>query len=267
MQLDSSGAQSLTLPLNFIIPSGKGDFASKARVLFHPAGNTEVIDGSYIFKDQILEYLPVTLSQPETGKTTGMQEASLPVFSFTAIVLLIVFRNIFYKSFLKYFFSLQNNYEIDFNVQKIGFPPLVMAILIILLAISDYLRSPASPPIGTILRTIQLVGSPMAISMAALFLFSLSIRFFPIIFPDIKVLFFIAVMLLAYNCAVFGLDGRMPLEIRFFLPALGALFFILRSFFLFMVFRKFFRYRSALSLFYICTLNLSTCLVLFEILK
>jgi hypothetical protein len=268
MQVDSTGGQGLTLPLQFVFPSSRGEFASRARVLFRSEGQAGVVDGNYVFEEQTLEFRPETLVLPDAVKSPAVQHVPLPVFSFSALILLIIFRNVFYKAFLKYFLSIRNNYEIDFNVQKIGFPPLVMAILIIMLAVSDYLDSAApSHVLHTFGKTIRLVFSPMAISMGALFLFSLSFRFFPVVFPDIKVLFFISVLLLAYNCAEYGLQGRIPIGMQFLLPSLVALFFILRSFFLFMVFRKFFRYRSALSLFYICTLNLSTCLVLFEILK
>jgi hypothetical protein len=100
-----------------------------------------------------------------------------------------------------------------------------------------------------------------------LFLFSLSLRFFPLIFPDIKVLFFLAILLLVHNLSVYGLQGKELVSMPYFLTLLIVVFFALRSFFLFVVLRKFFRYRSALSLFYICTLNLATSLVLSEILK
>jgi hypothetical protein len=268
MQVDSTGGQGLTLPLQFVFPSSRGEFASRARVLFRSEGQPGVVDGNYVFEEQTLEYRPETLNLPDAGKSLAIQEVPLPIFSFAALVLLIVFRNVFYNAFLKYFLSIRNNYEIDFNVQKIGVPPLLTAMLIIVLALADYLNSAASSDVlHSFVKTIQMIFFPMAISTIALFLFSLSLRFFPVIFPDIKVLFFIAVLLLVYNCALYGLQGRIPIEMQFLLPFLVLLFFALRSFFLFMVFRKFFRYRSALSLFYICALNLSTCLVLYEILK
>ena len=269
MRADSTGGQGLTLPLYFATPATQSGFASRARVLFHSGGQADVMDGNYVFENQTLEYQSdIRPAIAETGTGLALQEVALPIFSFAALILLILLRNIFFRSFQKYFLSFHNNYEIDFNIQKIGFPPLVMAMLIIVFAVSDYLHSlDSSAALLTMMKTIQLVFSPMAISAAALFLFSLSVRFFPIIFPDIKVLFFMAILLLAYNFAVYGFQGSFPFGVRFLLPSLAAFFFILRSFFLFMVFRKFFRYRSALSLFYICTLNLSTCLVLYEILK
>lgn len=269
MRADSTGGQSITLPLYFVFPGSQGGFASRARVLFHSGGQADVMDGNYVFEEQTLKYhTKIAPEKAETIKNIELQEVTLPLFSFAALVLLILLRNVFFTSFQKYFLSFQNNYEIDFNIQKIGFPPLVMSLLIIVFALSDYLRSlDSSTALFTLIKTIQLVFLPMAISASALFLFSLSVRFFPVIFPDIKVLFFVAILLLLYNCAVYGFQGRIPFGVRFLLPLLAAIFFILRSFFLFMVFRKFFRYRSALSLFYICALNLSTCLVLYEVLK
>jgi hypothetical protein len=267
MRADSSGSPELTLPLSYVLNSGNGSFLKKARVNFISGGPNEVFSGDYVFKTQVMEYRPSHHKDSEPIWFKSVKEKNLPVFSILATVLLILFRNIFHRSFQKYFISFRTNYEIDFNLQKIGIPPLMLAIVIILLSSLDFfmLRNGSSTWFHFFM-TLQVLFYPMAVSTAALFLFSLSLRFFPIIFPDIKVLFILAILLLAYNFTIFGLQEEIPDGIRFFLPALVGLFFILRSFLMFMILRKFFRYRSALSLFYICTLNLSTCLVLYEVL-
>jgi hypothetical protein len=269
MRADTAGSQEVvSLPLSFVIPAAQGDFPQKAKVFFHKSALPEVISSNYTFKGPVLSHQSEKKEEEFSQASLPGIGVPLPVFSILAVILLIVFRNIFFSSFTKYFLSIRNNYEIDFNLQKIGVPSLVMALLIILLPVLDLVQQFRSASLFFLaIKVVQLLLFPMMISSIILFLFSLSIRFFPLIFPDIKVLFFLALLLLLHNFSFFSLQGNMPEQIQYFLPALIALFFILRSILIFLVLRKFFRYRSALSLFYICTLNLSTSMVLFKVLN
>jgi hypothetical protein len=269
MRADSAGSQEVvSLPLALVIPSAQGDFPQKAKVVFRKSGGPELISGDFSFNGPVLGHQSEKMEDDASRASLPGMGVPLPVFSILAVILLIVFRNIFFSSFSKYFLSIRNNYEIDFNLQKIGVPSMVMALLIILLPGLDLVQQFRSASLFFLtIKVVQLLFFPMVISTVVLFFFSLSLRFFPLIFPDIKVLFFIALLVLLHNFSAFSLQDNMPVQIKHFLPALISLFFIFRSILIFLVLRKFFRYRSALSLFYICTLNLSTSLVLFKVLN
>jgi hypothetical protein len=264
MQPDSANGRELILPLSFVLPGESGSFPAQARVVFKPAVSPEVQMGNFLFSGTILRKGGMQESAPAFFQP--LSEFSVPYFSVAAVILIILFRNLYYSSFQKYFLSAFNNYEIDFSLQKIGVPPVIMSLLVVFFALLDFvqLTGLSSGPLSFI-RTAEIIFYPMAISAVCLFFLSLSLRFFPLIFPDLKVLFLLAILLLAFNFTLFGLQG-LGMESFQFLPVyLALLFFTLRSLLFFMVLRKFYRYRSALSLFYICALNLSTSLVFYKV--
>jgi hypothetical protein len=265
MQPDSASGREISLPLFFVLPGESGSFPSQARVLFKPLASPEVQLGKFLFTGTILR--KGGLKEPAPTFLQSVSGYSVPYFSIVAVILIILFRNLYFNAFRKYFLSALNNYEIDFSLQKIGVPPVIMAFLIVFLVLLDFvqLTGLSSGPLSFI-RTAEIIFYPMAISAACLFFLSLSLRFFPLIFPDLKVLFLLSILLLAFNFALFSLQGIGMEGLKFLPLGLSLLFFALRSLLFFMVLRKFYRYRSALSLFYICALNLSTSLVFYKVL-
>lgn len=267
MQLDSAhNGKELVLPLSFVVPGSTSGFSRDAKIIFSKTGEPLVKKGSFIFENQTVKNIETPAV--DLASRGLFDTGSVPYFSILASIILIVFRNIYYNPFRKYFVSLWNNYEIDFSLQKIGIPPVVLSLLVILLALTDFLH--LYYPLGGLeiwVGTMGLVFYPMLLSAILLFFLSLSIKFFPLIFPDIKVLFLLSFVFLILNFSAFGIDNESIIRINYLLAGLGFAYLICRSFLFFMVLRKYYRYRSALSLFYICALNLSTFLILFKVLQ
>ena len=267
MQLDSAhNGKELVLPLSFVVPGSTSGFSRDAKIIFSKTGEPLVKKGSFIFENQTVKNIETPAV--DLASRVLIDTGSVPYFSILASIILIVFRNIYYNPFRKYFVSLWNNYEIDFSLQKIGIPPVVLSLLVILLALTDFLH--LYYPLGGLeiwVGTMGLVFYPMLLSAILLFFLSLSIKFFPLIFPDIKVLFLLSFVFLILNFSAFGIDNESIIRIDYLLAGLGFAYLICRSFLFFMVLRKYYRYRSALSLFYICALNLSTFLVLYKVLQ
>lgn len=267
MQLDSAhNGKELVLPLSFVVPGSTNGFRQDARIIFSETGEPLVKKGSFVFENQTVKNIETPAV--DLASRVSIDSGSLPYFSILASIILIVFRNIYYNPFRKYFVSLWNNYEIDFSLQKIGIPPVVLSLLVILLALTDFLH--LYFPHGGLqiwAGTMGLVFYPMLLSAFLLFFLSLSIKFFPLIFPDIKVLFLLSFVFLVLNFSAFGIDNESIIRIDYLLAGLAFAYLICRSFLFFMVLRKYYRYRSALSLFYICALNLSTFLVLYKVLQ
>ena len=265
MRPDSAKGQEISLPLSFVLPGQTGSFPSGARVFFHKERQPQVHYRNFIFEGQSLRQEGEAL-QNQTG-AVQQQEVGMPVFSVLAMVIIILFRNLYFPSFQKYFLSFWNNFEIDFSLQKIGIPPVILSLMVIFLSLLDFLSlSGISRGALAVMQSTELVFYPMMISSFCLFLFALSVRFFPLLFPDLKVLFLLSFLMLAFNFAQFGLQGNSFPQFDMVPGILALFFFCLRSLLLFMVLRKFYRYRSALSLFYICALNLCTSLVFYKVL-
>ncbi len=254
------------MPLSFVVPGSTSGFSRDAKIIFSKTGEPLVKKGSFVFENQTVKNIETPAV--DLASRGLVDTGSVPYFSILASIILIVFRNIYYNPFRKYFVSLWNNYEIDFSLQKIGIPPVVLSLLVILLALTDFLH--LYYPLGGLeiwVGTMGLVFYPMLLSAILLFFLSLSIKFFPLIFPDIKVLFLLSFVFLILNFSAFGIDNESIIRINYLLAGLGFAYLICRSFLFFMVLRKYYRYRSALSLFYICALNLSTFLVLYKVLQ
>jgi hypothetical protein len=70
-----------------------------------------------------------------------------------------------------------------------------------------------------------------------------------------------------WNFAAFGSDIEAFVPFRTFLSCVISIYFILRTFLFFQVLRRSYRFQMPLTLFYICTLNLSTFLILLKVLQ
>lgn len=252
------------LPLSYVVADRVGENPGEPIVIFSKNQPPEVRFGEFIFSGGILNKSASNLPGP-------IPEASIigifPVYSILAVVMLILFRNLFFSTFQNYFLSIRNNFEIDFNIQKIGVMPVLTALLIIFFSLLDFFRLSGSPVSMPALASVQFVFYPMGISAAAIFFFAASLRVFPVIFPDIKVLFMLSLLLLLINFTLFSRpDLIFPYldKLPFFLVSAYLLY---RSILFFGVFVKYYRFYTKLSLFYICGLNLATCLILHKILS
>jgi hypothetical protein len=169
---------------------------------------------------------------------------------------------------MKYFFSLSNNYEIDFNFQKIGLGPVLIAVSIIFLGIYDLIVNFSESIAGQHDFTLQtnvvilVFVIPIIFSSLVFFLLDFSGKVFPLIFSDIKVLFFLILFVLMWNFSVFGAHLNHTIPIHSFLFFIAATYLIFRSFILYWVFTKGYRFQKPITLFYICTLNFTTFLFL-----
>lgn len=198
----------------------------------------------------------------------------IPYISIVSVVLLIAFRNLYFPPFQKYFVSLFNNYEIDFSFQKIGAVPLILSVAIVLLSVAGFFSNPELKSlynleqyVGVFRIPVLIFGYPMLISSLFLFFLSLSGKFFPLIFSDIKVFFGLSFILLIWNFAAFGSEIENVVDVDFVVFVLVCLFFSLRSFLFFQVLRRAYRFHLPLTLFYICALNLTTFLFLYKVLQ
>lgn len=271
--MSETEAGSVTLPFSLVAPLAKRNpFVEKASVTFNPNSQTvQVESGGFQFCDGLMNSVVKVQPPLLPNFEKEIQSNTIPVFSIFSVVLLILLRNLFFSSFQKYFLSFQNNYEIDFNIQKIGFFPLLISILVILFSFTNLIQPPNQiwfsdiQTLGNKFKiSIEVLFFPIQVSIVIFFFLNLSTRLFPIIFSDIKIMFLIAILVLIWNFLVFGTSMEMYLTTKKFLFFISLLFLTLRSILLLNVFRRAYRFHLAITLFYICTLNLGTFLVFYQ---
>jgi len=262
---------SVSLPFSlWSHPTKKEGFASQSQILFHSKSEFLIRNKEFEFVDGTLNKSSTIAAINHTNETSIFQEGTIPFFSLFAVLFLVIFRNRFFGSFQKYFLSLRNNYEIDFNFQKIGAVPVALALIIILLSAIDLTKLSLAnklldqSPVG--IQSVRLVLliflTPILSSLVLFFLLNLSLKLFPIIFSDLKVLFFLSLLSITYNFSSFGSKLETVLSLPIFLAILLALYFVLRSFLFYKIFLKSYRFKIPITVFYICTLNLQTFLLL-----
>ena len=265
MKIEANNPIKASVPLSLALPDFPGTFAGESRVIFQQGEAAKVQFRNYLFEDGVLK--SVASPALKTKEVPSHFSNAFPAFSLLAIVLMILFRNLFNQPFMKYFLGFRLNYEIDLNLQKIGLPSLFMAFMVIFFAFYDYIRLTDFPgAFNGSIKSVQIFLYPMACSILVHFFLSLSTRFFPLLLPDLKVFFLLSVLLLLYNFSGFSNAFHFPVSPEGLGMLLLAIFLTARSIYYFGVFRKSFRYRRTLSLFYICTLNLVTCLVMHRVL-
>lgn len=264
---------SVTLPFSLF---RKGVYTNskveKATITFHP-GTSDFQIQSKKFKVQdgiLLHEKGPNLIVSQTAQLDNNGQ-SVPLFSIVALVLLILLRNLFYTSFQKYFLSINNKYEIDFNIQKIGFLPLLISFVFILFAVSNLLNPTNSNLISdgySILNQLrigtELIFLPILVASIFFFLLNFSYRLFPIIFSDLKTMFGISLIVLVWNFLVFGSEAENFISTKNFILFISILFLIVRSILLLNVFKRAYRFRLPITLFYICALNLGTFLFFYN---
>lgn len=263
-----------TFPLSAITGKSNTNFQKQATIVFDAGGAFRVQNEQFRFVNGTIlqqENLPQTLS---VSGTLQNMASGLPLVSIFSVVLIIAFRNLFFAPFQKYFISPMNNYEIDFNFQKIGVFPLIFAVFIILFSISGFVSNPdisAGLDLNQYVREfklpLEIFGYPMLISAVSLFFLSLSGKIFPLIFSDMKIFFGLSFLLLLWNFASFGSDIETFVSFKSYFTAVISIYFVLRTFLFFQVLRRSYRFQMPLTLFYICTLNLSTFLILLKVLQ
>lgn len=263
-----------TFPLSSITGKNKSDFQKEASIVFRSDGTFHVENEQFRFVNGTIlqQERP---SRPITANTTIENMATgLPLISIFSVVLIIAFRNLFFGPFQKYFLSPVNNYEIDFNFQKIGVVPLIFAVFIILFSLSGFVSNPdisagldLNQYVTELKIPMEILGYPMLISAFSLFFLSLSGKIFPLIFSDMKIFFGLSFLLLLWNFASFGSDIEKFVPFRSFLSGVILIYFVLRTLLFFQVLRRSYRFQMPLTLFYICTLNLSTFLILLKVLQ
>lgn len=264
--------ETTNLPFSFLRKQNGESPISGATISFHSNKDFEIHFKKFVIQDGALSVAktPVAAIDDPIIRLSP-QYQFVPIFSIIAIILLILVRNLFYGSFQKYFFSPIHNYEIDFNFQKIGIIPILFAIFINLFSLSDMVHlimNPTQEGGLLILKNLGLVGkmlaTPLLFSVIIMFLLNFSFRFFPVLFSDIKTLFWLSLIALVWNFLTFGIQPIQFFDSKQFLFTFGLLFFLFRSFFLLQIFQKAYRFRLPVTLFYICTLNLGTFLLLFQ---
>lgn len=260
------------MPLSTLAGKGTTPFQKGADLVFLNRRYEKTRYQDFEFLSGSLQKIRVSENDLLTGSRHHSQE--VPYFSLMAVVFLIVFRNLYYASFQKYFVSLVNNFEIDFNFQKIGLGPVFLGFLIVLLAFIGFFVEPDFSHGNRFFEIIQriqtpayLILYPLGISALTLFFLAFSIRIFPLIFSDLKVLFFTSFLAVLWRFVDFGVQDMALFEFQRILMVLGAGFFAMRSLLFYQVLRKAYRFRIGLTLFYICTLNLTTFLILFMVLQ
>ena len=263
-----------TFPLSSITGKSQTNFQKEASIVFLADGSFHVTSDQFRFVNgTILQQEKMSSNRSGSASVQNMA-SGLPLVSIFSVVLIIAFRNLFFAPFQKYFLSLVNNYEIDFNSQKIGIAPLIFAVFIILFSISGFVSNPdisAGLDLNHYARELKLpleiFGYPMLISALSLFFLSLSGKIFPLIFSDMKIFFGLSFLLLLWNFASFGSDVELFVPFKVFLTAVISIYFFLRTFLFFQVLRRSYRFQMPLTLFYICALNLSTFLILLKVLQ
>jgi hypothetical protein len=263
-----------TFSLSSISGKSQTNFQKDATIGFDHDGSFQVRIGQFLFRNGTIRK-EVKLTIPKSYPAPADNTASgFPLVSILSVVLIIAFRNLFFSPFQKYFISPVNNYEIDFNFRKIGVLPIVLAVFIILFSISGFVSNP-DIGIGLDLNQyasefklpLEIFGYPMLISTMSLFFLSLSGKIFPLIFSDMKIFFGLSFVLLLWNFASFGSDIENFVSFRSFFTGVILMYFVLRTILFFQVLRRSYRFQMPLTLFYICTLNLSTFLVLLKVIQ
>lgn len=263
-----------TLPLFSVTGKGQTNFQKEATIVFRANGDFHIQSDQFHFVNGIILQQPKMASPGITSSTIETMATGLPMVSIFSVVLIITFRNLFFSQFKKYFVSLVNNYEIDFNFQKIGVFPLILAVFVILFSISGFVSNPdlsAGLNLKQYVRELkipmEIFGYPMLISAVSLFFLSLSGKIFPLIFSDMKIFFGLSFLLLFWNFASFGSDIEVFVPFKVFFKWIILTYFVLRTFLFFQVLRRSYRFQMPLTLFYICALNLFTFLILHKVLQ
>lgn len=255
-------------PLSALSAGRNTPFQAGAQISFEKSGGWHIDYGRYRFENHTLSVSAQASPEPEPApRESGFAAGDVPWFSILAVFLLVVFRNVYFGPFQKYFLSLMSNFEIDFHLQRIGVGPVIFALVIIFLSFSGFVLEGDAPGSGRFGEkglgiSFSILGVPLLLSTLAMVFLGFTIRLFPIVFSDIKVFFLLALLLLVWNFGRFGstVEGWLPLPK--FVLVISVLFYSARSIIFFQVFRKAYRFHIPISLFYICILNLGTFLVL-----
>jgi len=261
---------SLSLPFSLWTKNGsKSEFSTQAKVIFNSKSDHIIQKGQFEFQHGTILKKSELYTEDTFQMEALFQNGSIPFFSLFAVLLLIIFRNRFFSSFQKYFLGLNHNYEIDFNFQKIGALPVFIAVLVVILSSIDLTNSCMNHAISNLNFSFQafkvvlvLFAFPTGASLILFFLLNLSFKLFPIFFSDLKVLFLLSTIGLAYNFSAFGSQFESLVSIQVFLAFAIGIFFGLRSFFLYKIFQRAYRFKIPITVFYICTLNLQTILII-----
>lgn len=267
--MPKANAVNLTLPFYQVNPGIEGSaFGQNSKITFQPDGTFVIRYKEFSFQDGTLQ----TVKEPQNKNsrvTDFLAQKEIPVFSILAVILVILFRNLFFSAFQKYFLSLTSNYEIDFNIQKIGLGPILFSVSVILLTFSDFNSEIQSPISGKFIQLLEhLKGGirffvlPIAFSVTVFFFLNLTSRLFPLIFSDIKSLFALSLLMLIWNFADFGSKIQDYINLQNFIAFLGSIYLIIRTVLLFNVLRRSYRFHVPITLFYICVFNLGTLLLL-----
>ena len=260
------------LPLSTLAGKGSTEFQRGAELIFVNRKYEKTRYKQYEFQSGALVHVP--LPNPSVSITDQIEEATVPYFSGAAVIMLILFRNLYFASFQKYFASFVNNFEIDFNFQKIGLGPVFLGFLIVFLGLVGFFFQSgfiAESPLFQVFNLVRtpacIVFYPLLVSTVFIFFLSFSIRVFPLIFSDLKVLFLLSILAVIWKFVDFGTPVDQWISLGNTFLALSIGFFSFRSILFFQVFRKAYRFHIGLTLFYICALNLSTFLILFMVLQ
>lgn len=264
-----SGGPAVTLPFHLVNPGkANGHFAESSLIIFQPDGSHTVDFENFTFQNGTIHVARSPTSLLDSTSSSILQK-QVPFFSISAVVLVILFRNLFFSAFKKYFLSLSSNYEIDFNIQKIGVFPILLSVAIILLTFSDLNERVASFPnhnwtvlLARLKSGVQFFVIPIAFSVLGFFALNLTTRLFPLVFSDIKTLFALCFVTLIWNFANFGSSIQNYFSFQNFVGLIGSMYFIIRTLLLFNVLRRAYRFHVPITLFYICVFNLGTVLIL-----
>jgi hypothetical protein len=261
---------SISLP--FILWSKNGNksgFSSQAKVIFSHGTGPVIQKGEFEFYNSTIKKQPNYDVNLVDNTKSLIQNGYIPFFSLFAVLILIIFRNRFFGSFQKYFLNLKSNYEIDFNFQKIGAIPVLIGTLFVLFSFIDLTVQNLNNSMGNadlVFHSFKIsflfFAFPLAASLILFFLLNLSLKLFPIFFSDLKVLFFLAIITLIYTFSAFGSQFERLVSAPIFIAFSIGIFFGLRSFLLYKIFQKAYRFKFPITVFYICTLNLQTILVI-----
>lgn len=256
------------LPVHLFYPGSKemSTLKDHGQIIFTPSAPSQVVSGEFLFESGTMVANSTQVLQSFGPKYLSFQ--SFPYFSIVALVLLIVFRNLFYTQFQKFFLSVTNNFEIDFSFQKIGVYPIILASFIIYFTFIDVISivRPIFQP-GTFWVVPSISGAllwmvPLLITIVVFTFLSLSPKLFPLIFSDLKVLFFLSIFLIFFQLIGFGLRLNFQFNLFNSVAFLLSSFFILRSALMWAIFSKAYKFKIPVTLFYICTLNICSFLFL-----
>lgn len=272
--MPESGNGNSSIPFSLVQSQGKESGLSSAVIVFSEKEPIAVNFKNFKFQSGTLEMDPHVFSEKVKDEFKPVSSKNVPYFSISAIIFLIIFRNLFFTRFSKYFLSVSNNYEIDFNFQKIGLIPLIFSISISILVFSEIgINSNEFPSVNQYFSienlriATNLLGLPLVVSMIFFFLLNFSSRIFPILFVDIKSFFLLSLIVLFWNFFSFGSYLPQNISQIYFFIGIAVLFLIIRSIYFFKVLLKTYRFRMPISLFYICIFNLGTFLTLYRSLR